>query len=87
MKAICERCGAAAIVYDLTFYPAATKQKGAETFSEMDATKVGALAVYVGYEYGEFDEDQEIDENDITWCQVFVELDGELCQVFDDETA
>jgi len=74
-------------VYDLASYPTASKGKGDEWFTELDPTKEGALPIYVSYEYGEFDDDQEFDQDDITWCQVFVEMGGGLRKVFDDETA
>jgi hypothetical protein len=62
---------------------------GDESFSEIKETKAGSgLPVFVMYEYGELDDDQEFDPNDITWFQVFVEAsNGRLVKVFDDETA
>ncbi|MCY2968448.1 MAG: hypothetical protein NT069_33290 [Planctomycetota bacterium] len=39
-------------------------------------------------EYGDFDEDEVFDRNDVTWFTAFVGLpDGTLGIVFDDETA
>ena len=87
VKALGAQCEKMVLIYDLALYPAATKLKDDESFSEIDLTKAGALPIYVSYEYGGFDDDQEFDQNDITWCQVFVEKGGELLKVFDDETA
>lgn len=87
VKAFCEMCQKEVLIYDLALYPAATKLAGDENFVELDLTKAEALPIYVSYEYGEFGDDQEFDQNDITWCQVFVEKEGELLKVFDDETA
>jgi hypothetical protein len=53
----------------------------------MEATRAEALPVYVSCEYGQLDEDQEFDQDDITWCQVFVEKGGQLSRIFEDETA
>lgn len=45
-------------------------------------------SVYVMYEYGELDDDQQFDQNDITWCQVFIENENkQRVKVVDDETA
>jgi hypothetical protein len=87
VNAVCEACRVNVLVYDLERYPAATKTTGEETFSENQWTTRTALPVFVGYEYGEFDDDQEFDQNDITWCQIFVLHEGSLVVVFDDETA
>ena len=75
------------MVYDLQFYPAASKSKGDEVFLEMDISKEKPVKVYVGYEHGETDDDQEFDQNDITWCQIFADNDNGIIKVFDVETA
>jgi len=87
VKALCAKCRRTVLIYDLDVYPAATKLSGEEIFEELDVTTRGPLPIYVGYEYGEFDDDQVFDQNDITWCQVFVEKGDKLLKVFDDETA
>jgi hypothetical protein len=89
VKAVCGKCGHEILLYDLSKYPAASKMPGDESFSEIKETKAGSgLPVFVMYEYGELDDDQEFDPNDITWFQVFVEAsNGRLVKVFDDETA
>ncbi|MDZ7619332.1 MAG: hypothetical protein U1E05_20220, partial [Patescibacteria group bacterium] len=88
--ASCRQCGREIIVYDLSNYAAACKVAGEEHLSPM-ASADGATAdvtVFVMYEYGEIDDDQEFDRNDVTWCQVFVEdASGTHVCVFDDETA
>jgi hypothetical protein len=48
-------------LYDLVFYPAATKGRGEEAFTPLKATRTEVLPVYVSYEYGELDEGQEFD--------------------------
>jgi len=68
-------------------YPAACKPKGAELYVAMEVPEAPS-PVFVAYEYGELDEDQEFNADDITWCQVFVEHSaGDILKVFDDETA
>jgi len=87
IKALCHHCLNSILVYDLSKYPCALKLSGIETFAPIKETEKVPAAVYVGYEYGEIDEDQEPNENDITWCSVFIETEGILVKVFDDETA
>ena len=74
-----------AAVYDLAKYPAAaSKKSGVEEFHEI---AIGG-DVYVMYEYGERDADEDFHRSDITWCQVWVERDpGKLELILDDETA
>jgi hypothetical protein len=87
VQAECAVCRNVIRVYDLALYPAASKPLGSEQYQPMDVPKSPSL-VFVAFEYGELDEDQEFDTNDITWCQIFIEDDaGELLKVFDDETA
>jgi len=49
------------VLYDLAFYPAATKGRGEEVFAPLKAARTEALPVYVSYEYGGLDEGQEFD--------------------------
>ena len=86
--AICASCQERITIYDLAFYPAAVKLEGEETFVAMDSMPVRPSQVYVCYEYGELDPDQQFDRDDICWCQIFTESQsGQLVRVFDDETA
>lgn len=83
----CLKCDSRIVVYDLVFYPSATKVKGEEIFQPFPGMDRLGDGVYLVYEYGEFDEGDEFDQNDITWCQIFVMQAGGLKKVFDDETA
>jgi hypothetical protein len=88
VKAQCVACPRMPTIYDLAYYPAATKLRGSEEFllAANEGEKTGL--VYVMYEYGERDEDEPFDSNDITWCQVWLEnSQGMLLKVLDDETA
>ena len=89
VKATCASCGRETLVYDLSRYPAASKLSGVESFVPMSVDQGDSgLRVFVMYEYGEPDEDQKFDPDDISWCQVFVESkNGQIKKVFDDETA
>jgi len=87
VKADCAGCSARFLVYDLALYPAATKEKGGETFGQVGASGQKPGSVYVQYEYGELDEDMEFDPNDITWCKVWFDNGNGLANVLDDETA
>ncbi|HEX7861323.1 MAG TPA: hypothetical protein VF773_13405 [Verrucomicrobiae bacterium] len=89
LRAVCCKCECAITVYDLIEYPAASKGS-ANASVALVRHRDGStdLRVFVMYEYGELDADEEFDPNDITWCQVFVEnLRKELQMVLDDETA
>lgn len=85
----CKTCGKIVSVYNLAEYPAATKLDKAEELLEIslpDGTTHGSI--FVMYEYGELDEDQDFDRNDITWCGVWLEAsDQSLVLILDDETA
>jgi hypothetical protein len=85
--AVCDRCGRELRIYDLAFYTSATKAKGDETFEQVLTPVDEPSKVFIGFEYGETDDEEEFDRNDITWCTIFIEESGQLKQVFDDETA
>jgi hypothetical protein len=88
VMAVCSACGAHILVYDLAHYPAAVKIAGPESFSTLDSVPTHPAHVFIRYEYGEPEPDVDFDPNAITWCQIFVDAeDGNLVQVFDDETA
>ncbi len=87
IKGQCGECGSMFVIYDLAKYPAAMKLKAEESFTEMPCTKVQDASVFVAYEYGDFDDDHEFDCNDITWFEMFIEVDGMIQKVFSDETA
>ncbi len=74
-------------MYDLKFYPAATKLNKQFTISKVDERLV---QVYVNYEYDDeflYEDDVEFDANDITWGKVFIADRDELKKILDDETA
>lgn len=86
--AICDACKSRIVIYDLALYPTAIKLPGIEDFSSLSVMPVRPSRIFVFYEYGALDDDQEFDRNAITWCQVFSEsISGQLVKVFDDETA
>ncbi len=83
----CIDCNKMITVYDLDYYPAATKLK--QEF-EMKRINDKGQSVYVNYEYSDeylYEEDVDFDSNDITWGRVFIMIDGQLLKVLDDETA
>ena len=81
----CVACGRQITIYDLACYPAAPKKRGSGEFRKA-VDQQGA--VYVMYEYGETDEGEQFDRNDITWCQIWIEDDsGKMITLLDDETA
>ena len=83
----CASCQHDIVVYDLQMYPTAIKTRGEEVFAPLPADIDQPSIVYVLYEYSEPEEDVEFDQDDISWCQVFVKGDsGEIVKVFDDET-
>ena len=84
----CKACQKKLTVYDLSCYPAASKAAGVEKFRRLGFPSHNMGMVYVMYEYGEQDEDEPFDRNDITWCRVWIEnSQGILRLVLDDETA
>jgi hypothetical protein len=84
----CSICGHEFFVYNLRHYPAAVKPQGEELFDLIRINELEAGQVFVVYEYGEFDEDQPYDQDDITCCTIWIE-DGNknLIKVFNHETA
>jgi hypothetical protein len=86
VHAICHKCRSMICLYDLSKYPTATKEKGEEVF-KVHALTMEGKAIYVGYEYGELDDDQEFDQDDISWFELFVETNGKPLRVFSDESA
>jgi|SRR5687767_15284946 len=87
LVATCERCNREWRIYDLAYYPSASKLKGEEHFGKILVPKEQSSKLFIGYEYGETDDGDAFDRNDITWCIVFVEKEGKLQRIFDDETA
>jgi hypothetical protein len=87
----CGACGAKITLYDIRNYPAGTPSRQPGPMRRIAApTGEGMFRVYVGYEYGDLDEDQEPDANDVTWGCVFG-IAGEgtptVFEILSDETA
>jgi hypothetical protein len=83
----CITCHTWITLHDLSLYPAAVTSSGVEEFQCVNDSGGGSV-VYVMYEYGERDEDETFDSNDISWCQVWIEdANGKLSRLMDDETA
>ena len=86
--AVCSSCKTRIILYDWALYHAAVKLKGDEEFFRMPTQRERPSRVFVGYEYGPTEADEEFNSNDISWCQVFASTsNGEIIEVFNDETA
>ncbi len=85
--ATCERCKREWRVYDLAYYTSASKGKGEEVFDRVLVSHEQPSKLLIGYEYGEMDDEDEFDRDDITWCSVFVDNGVKPSRVFDDETA
>lgn len=68
----CCACKRRIIVYDLSFYPSATKLSKEYT---MHCVSDSATEVYVNYEYSDeykYEDDVDFDLNDIVWAKVFI---------------
>jgi hypothetical protein len=89
LKVTCKKCDTEISVYDLKLYPAASPGRAEEVFVPvLHPNGEDTVQVFVMYEYGELDDDQTFDRNDISWCQVFIENeDGVPIKILDDETA
>ena len=83
----CCNCNKRITLYELSYYPAATKLN--ENF-KMKATDFKEVNVYVNYEYSDdfmYEEDIEFNNNDITWAKAFVKKGDQTIKILDDETA
>lgn len=91
--ACCEVCNQKITLYDLIEYPCAVVLRKEK--EEMELKKVSnegndRFNVAVIFEYSdEFSFDDEFDENDITWCQIYLYDPKNLCSIMivDDVTA
>ena len=85
----CSNCGKDITVYDLANYPAATKLKEELEEEQISIEDAEDFNVYVMYEYSdEFEEDdEEFDQNDITWAIAYIGNGDILEKILDDETA
>ena len=70
--AICSKCGETITIYNLRYYPAASLIPF--NGNEIPYTSVADDKIFnicVVYEYPELEDDEEFDQNDITWCEVY----------------
>ncbi|MHC1686073.1 MAG: hypothetical protein AB6733_24615 [Clostridiaceae bacterium] len=89
----CNSCGKNIIVYDLKYYPAATKIKE-EFYLKKYISSFGdeIFNVCAVYEYSdefEYEDDVEFDENDVSWCVIYgYGLNSrEVFEIINDETS
>ena len=87
--ATCQASGHKVTVYDVSLYPAATAQKGREEFTPVRHPEGDdCFQIFAVFEYGELDDDQVFNRNDVTWCQIIIEnAAGSRTTILDDETA
>lgn len=91
VTAVCAACGRKITVYDLTEYPCAVPLGVEEEPEKVRNEGHDRFRVAVIFEYSdEFAlDDNEFDENDVTWCQVYVydTASAQSIMIVDDETA
>ena len=83
----CCACKRRIIVYDLSFYPSATKLNKEYT---MHCLTDSATELYVNYEYSDeykYEDDVDFDLNDIVWAKVFIKKNVSINKILDDETS
>lgn len=83
----CSLCHKMIALYDLSYYPSAVKLD--KKYSLEKVQKYPVLA-YVNYEYDDeylTEDDVDFDVNDITWAKVFINENGNIKKILDDETA
>ena len=83
----CCACKRRIIVYNLSFYPSATKLSKEYT---MHCVSDSATEVYVNYEYSDeykYEDDVDFDLNDIVWAKVFIKKGDSINKILDDETS
>lgn len=86
----CVNCNRIISVYDLQYYPAASKLNMNFNKQQVIINGHKSFFVYVVYEYDdefEFEDDVDFNPNDITWAKVFVYDQNVLQKILDDETA
>lgn len=92
VTAFCTSCGNQIAIYDLIEYPCATTARDPEEALEKVVNKGNDkfnIAFILQYS-DQFDfDDQRFDENDITWCQIFLYdiVNLQSVMIVDDETA
>lgn len=92
VTAFCEACGKTITLYDLIEYPCAvTNRENEEVLEKVTNENNDKFNVAVILEYSDefaFD-DEEFDENAITWCQIYLydTINQQSILIVDDETA
>ena len=92
VSAVCESCGNQITVYDLIEYPCATTARNPEEPLEKVVHKGNDkfnIAIVIQYSDEFTFDDEMFDENDITWCQIYLYDNAaqESVMIVDDETA
>ncbi len=92
MIASCTSCGNQITLYDLIEYPCATTARDPEEALEKVTNKSNDkfnAAIIIQYSDEFAFDDEGFDENDITWCQIFLydNVNLESIMIVDDETA
>lgn len=86
----CPKCGENITIYNLRYYPAAAliPHTGEETVY-ISPAEDNIFNICVVYEYPELEEDEEFNQNDITWCEIygFGLKSKKVFQIISDETA
>jgi len=85
----CNKCSEHISVYDLKYYPCAVKLNKEYP---LKLVSNDLYCVYVVFEYSNESEDEEdvpFDDNDITWCYIYIKniIANEVIELINDETA
>lgn len=93
VTAYCESCGKTITLYDLIEYPCAVtvRKEGEEVLERVTNNNNDKFNVAIIFEYSdqfEFD-DENFDENEVTWCQIYLydTVSLQPIMIVDDETA
>lgn len=93
VEAFCESCGKTITLYDLIEYPGAVtvRNDGEDALEKVINENNDKFNVAIIFEYSDefaFD-DEEFDENEITWCQIYLYdiVSLRSIMIVDDETA
>ena len=92
VSAVCESCGNQITLYDLIEYPCATTARDPEEPLEKVINKRNDkfnIAIIIQYSDEFAFDDERFDENDITWCQIYLydNVSRQSIMIVDDETA
>lgn len=93
VTAYCESCGKTITLYDLIEYSCAVtvRKDGEEVLKKITTNNSDKFNVAIIFEYSdEFElDDENFDENDVTWCQIYLydTVSMKSFMIVDDETA